>query len=94
MWAHGLEYGSTTLLHGVSHLWERALWGCQGNPDRLMRGPGNTRGWPFITRPFHPWVFPMQVVHSPNAGKQNSKAEGNRVKGESRKDVKEVKLLR
>ena len=31
----GIERGWTTLLHGVSHLWEGDLWGSEGNADRL-----------------------------------------------------------
>lgn len=36
MWDHVLEQGRTTLLHGVSHLWEGDLRGQQGNADRVL----------------------------------------------------------
>lgn len=37
MWGHVLEYSRTALLHGLSYLWERGLWGYQGNSDRLHK---------------------------------------------------------
>lgn len=90
MWDHVLERGRTTLLHGMSRLWERDLWGHQREAGRLPEFSQEAlehKGWSFIARSFHLVGFSSQNVHTANLSGLEQTENTRQRAGEHREKV-------